>query len=190
MLHVSIYLLLITPRVTRHDSLTKTTLQGTLEDWRRRGRGKAGWAKSKSGHPSPCQNCSRGPPAEKTGRWPRLNRFSSPPDDPIGYGTELNSPFFPFDYLLPSSSSHASTPTFTHSSLSLSSLVPPEAPCALSHRIIVVTGAREVPAEQQEPLLVRRPQEQATAALPPVLLRGGSGQVRNHRPVQANQIPP
>ena len=30
------------------------------------GRGNAGWTTSKSGHP--CQNCSEGPPAEKTGR--------------------------------------------------------------------------------------------------------------------------
>ena len=30
--------------------------------------GNAGWTTSKSGHPCPCQNCSQGPPAEKTGR--------------------------------------------------------------------------------------------------------------------------
>ena len=29
------------------------------------GRGNAGWTTSKSGHPSPCQNCSQGPPAGK-----------------------------------------------------------------------------------------------------------------------------
>ena len=30
------------------------------------GRGNTGWTKSKSGHPCPCQNCSQGPPVEKT----------------------------------------------------------------------------------------------------------------------------
>ena len=32
-------------------------------------RGNAGWITSKSGHPCPCQNCSKGPPAEKTGKY-------------------------------------------------------------------------------------------------------------------------
>ena len=32
------------------------------------GRGNVRWTTSKSGHPCPCQNCSQGPPAEKTGR--------------------------------------------------------------------------------------------------------------------------
>ena len=36
-------------------------------------RGNAGWATSKSGHPCPCQNCSHGPPAKKTGRGALLN---------------------------------------------------------------------------------------------------------------------
>ena len=53
-------------------------------------RGNAGWTTSKNGHPCPCQNCSRGPPAEKTGRGSLLNRPSCPPDDPIGQGTEQN----------------------------------------------------------------------------------------------------
>ena len=43
--------------VTSQDSLSKTILQGTLERGRRRGP-----------HPGPCQNCSQGPPAEKTAR--------------------------------------------------------------------------------------------------------------------------
>ena len=47
-------------------------------------RGIAGWTTSKSGHPCPRQNCSRWPPAEKTGRGSLLNRPSCPPDDPIG----------------------------------------------------------------------------------------------------------
>ena len=32
------------------------------------GTGNVGWTTWKSGHPCPCQNCSQGPPAEKTGR--------------------------------------------------------------------------------------------------------------------------
>ena len=54
------------------------------------GRGNAGWTTSKSGHICPCQNCSQGPSAEKTGRGSLLNRLSCPPDDPIDQGTELN----------------------------------------------------------------------------------------------------
>ena len=60
------------------------------------GRGNAGWAVSKNGHPCPFQNGSQGPPAEekkkkkKTGRGSLLNRPSCPPDDPIGQGTGLN----------------------------------------------------------------------------------------------------
>ena len=40
------------------------------------GTGNAGWTTSKSGHPCPCQNCSRGPPAgqKKTERRSLLNR--------------------------------------------------------------------------------------------------------------------
>ena len=77
--------------VTRHDSLSKSTLQGTLEVGDAVvGRGNAGWTTPKSGHNGPCQNRSQGPPAEKTGRGPLLNRPSCPPDDPVGKGTELN----------------------------------------------------------------------------------------------------
>ena len=54
------------------------------------GRVNAGWTTSKSGHPCPCQNCSQGPPAEKTGRGSLLDRPSCPPDDSIGQWTELN----------------------------------------------------------------------------------------------------
>ena len=53
------------------------------------GRGNAGWTTSKSVHICPCQNCLQGPPAEKTGRGSLQNRFSCPPDDLIGQGTEL-----------------------------------------------------------------------------------------------------
>ena len=77
--------------VTRNGSLSETIFQGT---WRVGdavvGRENAGWATSKSGHPSPYLNCSQGPPAEKTGRRSLLNRPSYPPDDIIGQGTELN----------------------------------------------------------------------------------------------------
>ena len=54
------------------------------------GRGNAGGTTSKSGHICPYQNCSQGPPAEKTEKGSRLNRPSCPSDDPAGHGTELN----------------------------------------------------------------------------------------------------
>ena len=49
--------------------------------------GNAGWT-SKSGHPSPCQNCSQGPPAEKT----EEDLCRSVPHVPsnIGQGAKLN----------------------------------------------------------------------------------------------------
>ena len=43
------------------------------------GAGNAGWTTSKSGHPCPCQNCSLGPPAKKTGSGSLLNRPSCSP---------------------------------------------------------------------------------------------------------------
>ena len=77
--------------VTWPDSLTKTILQSTLEVGHTMvGRGNAGWTTSRRGHPCPCQNCSQGPPAEKTGRGSLMNRLLCPPDDPICQGTELN----------------------------------------------------------------------------------------------------
>ena len=53
------------------------------------GKGNAGWT-SKSGHPCPCQSCSKGPPTEKA--WKRISadRSSCPPDDLKGQGTQLN----------------------------------------------------------------------------------------------------
>ena len=55
--------------VTRHGNLSRTILQGTLQSWLCRGQQKKYWmTTSKGGHPCPCQNCSQGPPAEKTGR--------------------------------------------------------------------------------------------------------------------------
>ena len=71
--------------VTRHDSLSRNIPQSTLEGGRRRGRQRKCWV-----GPCPCQNCSQGPRAEKTGRGSPLIRPSCPPDDPIGQGTERN----------------------------------------------------------------------------------------------------
>ena len=56
------------------------------------GRGNAGWTKSKSEHPCPCQNSSKWPPAEKIGKGSLLDHLSCPPPhDPIAQGTELSS---------------------------------------------------------------------------------------------------
>ena len=52
------------------------------------GRGNAGWTTSKSEHFCPCQNCSQGPPAEKTREGYLLNCPISPSHDPVR--TELN----------------------------------------------------------------------------------------------------
>ena len=54
------------------------------------GKRNAGRTTSTSGHPCPCQSCSQGPRAGKTGRWSLLNCSSCPPDDPAGQGTKLN----------------------------------------------------------------------------------------------------
>ena len=54
-------------------------------------RGNAGWTTSKSGHPCPCQNSSRGRPAKRSGRVSLLNRPSRPPDDPVSQRTVLNT---------------------------------------------------------------------------------------------------
>ena len=53
--------------------------------------GNTGPTTSKTGHPSPSQNCWQWPPAEKTGRRFLLNHLWCPlPNDPIGQGTEMN----------------------------------------------------------------------------------------------------
>ena len=44
--------------------------------------GNAGWTTLKSGHPCPCQNCSQGPSAGKTGKGSLLNRLSCPRRQP------------------------------------------------------------------------------------------------------------
>ena len=77
--------------VTRRDTSSKLSFRAPWKvDDAVVGRGNAGWTTSKSGHLCPCQNCSQGPPAEKTGGGSLLNRPSCPPDDQIGKGTELN----------------------------------------------------------------------------------------------------
>ena len=53
-------------------------------------RGNVGWTTPKSAHPCPCENCPQGPRAVKSGRESLLNHLLSPPDDPVGQGTELN----------------------------------------------------------------------------------------------------
>ena len=53
------------------------------------GRGNAGWT-TKNGHPCRCQNYLQGPPAKKTGRGSLLDHPSSPFNNPISQGTELN----------------------------------------------------------------------------------------------------
>ena len=81
---------------TRHDSLSKIILHGTLDTapWKvgdtADGRGNHGCTTQKSGHLCPFQNCPQEPGAEKTGRGSLLNRPSCPLDDPVGQGTELN----------------------------------------------------------------------------------------------------
>ena len=62
--------------VTRHDILSKSS------SWRvdnaMVGQGNAGWITSKSGCICPCQSCSQGSRAEKTGRGSLLNHPSCP----------------------------------------------------------------------------------------------------------------
>ena len=63
------------PHVARYDSLSKTIFQGTLGVGDTLvSRRNAEWTTSKSEHSYSCQNCSQGPPAEKTGRRPLLGR--------------------------------------------------------------------------------------------------------------------
>ena len=69
--------------VTRHNSLSKTIIQGTLEGWQHCGQQRKCWMDC------PCQNCSKGPSAEKSGRGSLVNCPSCPSDNPIGQGTEL-----------------------------------------------------------------------------------------------------
>ena len=77
--------------VTRHGSLSKTLLQGTLEGERRRGRQRKCWMdniKEWTYLPMP-ELLTKASCRKKTGRESLLNRPSYPPDDPIGQGTEL-----------------------------------------------------------------------------------------------------
>ena len=61
------------------------------------GRGNAGCTTSKSGYICPCQNCSQGSPADKTGRGFLLNHPSRPPRQPNQSRdwTELNRDWCP-----------------------------------------------------------------------------------------------
>ena len=73
--------------ITRHDSLSKTILQDTLEGGRRRGRQRKCWMDNIKAWTA----CWQGPLAEKTGRRSLLNRPSCPPRRPNRSvnGTEL-----------------------------------------------------------------------------------------------------
>ena len=72
--------------VTRHDSLSKTILHGTVEGRRRLGLQRKCWLDNiKEGTSLPVP----GPLAEKTGRGSLLNRPWCPRDEPIRPGTEL-----------------------------------------------------------------------------------------------------
>ena len=64
--------------VTRHDSLSqKPPLKGTLKGGRRRGWHRKCWMDNIK--ECPCQNCSQGPPAGKTGGGSLLNRLLCSP---------------------------------------------------------------------------------------------------------------
>ena len=77
--------------VTRYDSLSKTILEGILEDRRCRGQQKKCWVDNvKERTFLPGLELPTGPSAEKTGNMFLLNCPSCPPDDLIGQGTELN----------------------------------------------------------------------------------------------------
>ena len=76
--------------LTHHDSLSTSFMAPWRAGNATVGRRNDGWTTSKSGHPWLCQNCSRGPPVQKTGRGSLLNRPPCLLDDPICRGTELN----------------------------------------------------------------------------------------------------
>ena len=77
--------------VTRHDSLSKTIPQGTLEDGRRRGQKRKCWMDDiKEWTSLPMPNLLTRAFCRKDWKRSLLNRTSCPPDDPIGQGTELN----------------------------------------------------------------------------------------------------
>ena len=83
-------------RVTHHDSLSKTILQGTLEGGRRRGQQRKFWMDNNKEWTSLLMpelltkaSCRKGL-LQKRLEEKRLNRPSCPHDDPIDQGTELN----------------------------------------------------------------------------------------------------
>ena len=78
--------------VTRHYSLSKTILYGSLEGGRRHGRHRKCWMdniKQWTSLPMP-ELLTRAYCKKKSGRGSLRNRPSCPPDDPIGQGTDLN----------------------------------------------------------------------------------------------------
>ena len=97
LIHRNLFLLLSRDRnlhgsgMSHATSLSKTIHQGILEGGWHCGQQRKCWMDNiKEWTFLPCQNCSQGPPAGKTGRGSLLNRRSCPPNDPISQGTELN----------------------------------------------------------------------------------------------------
>ena len=78
--------------VTRHDSLSKTILQGTFAEcatpWS--AEGMLDGQHQRVDVTTHARTVRKGLPQKKTGRGSLLKRPSCPPDDPIGQGTELN----------------------------------------------------------------------------------------------------
>ena len=77
--------------VTRHDSLSKTILRGTLEGGRRRGWQTKCWMDNiKEWKSLLMPDLTTRASCKKTGRGSLLIRSSCPPYDPVGQGTGLN----------------------------------------------------------------------------------------------------
>ena len=79
--------------VTRHNSLSKPILQGSLEGEQRHGRQKKCWMvniKEWTSLPLPELLTKTSCRKKKNGRASLLNRSSCPPGDPVGQGTELD----------------------------------------------------------------------------------------------------
>ena len=78
--------------VTRHDSLSKTILQGTLEGGQRRGRQRKSWMDIKEWTSLPVSELLTRASCRKD--WKRIPAESSlmspPPDEPIGQEAKLN----------------------------------------------------------------------------------------------------
>ncbi|GFS17316.1 UDP-glucuronosyltransferase 2A1-like [Elysia marginata] len=76
--------------VTRHDSLSKTILQGTVKGKRRRGRQKKAWCDNIKEWPGMVM-CELVRSASDRDAWRQklILLPSDPPDDPTGRGTEV-----------------------------------------------------------------------------------------------------